>query len=348
MPPSPHRPARPEVLAFLADVKEHPQDDGLRLIFADWLEENGDPLDQFRAELIRSQIEYFRQPPTSATRPEHGRRARALQQKHGNAWLGPLASWLAGWSYQRGLLSVSMTLAHLRSHALSALAGTEAWAWIDEVYITDAQDADMSRLGQVALLADVVSLGFQGGRLGPAGRRRWPRCRCCDGCTSSIWDRTRWAIAGWARWRPARTWRELRQIDLAGMGLLADGANYLANSAGLARLERLNLRGNRLGNDGAAALARTGQLTHLQNLDLHSNLIGDAGAAELARSAALAGVRELNLADNQIGPEGALTWPMPRIWTGSPAWCCGATRLGRTRPALRQRFGSRVHVSGGV
>ena len=77
MPPSSPRSPRPEVLAFLADVKEHPREDGLRLIFADWLEENGDPLDQLRAELIRSQIEHFRQPPTSASRPEHGRLARA-------------------------------------------------------------------------------------------------------------------------------------------------------------------------------------------------------------------------------------------------------------------------------
>ena len=39
--------------AFLRDILEHPDDDGRRLIFADWLEDNGDP---DRAEFIRVQI----------------------------------------------------------------------------------------------------------------------------------------------------------------------------------------------------------------------------------------------------------------------------------------------------
>ena len=33
---------RPEVLAFLADAKQHPNDDAPLLVLADWLEEHGD------------------------------------------------------------------------------------------------------------------------------------------------------------------------------------------------------------------------------------------------------------------------------------------------------------------
>src|SRR5262245_51174460 len=40
--------------AFLRDIIEHPEDDAPRLIFADWLEDNGDP---DRAEFIRVQCE---------------------------------------------------------------------------------------------------------------------------------------------------------------------------------------------------------------------------------------------------------------------------------------------------
>jgi uncharacterized protein (TIGR02996 family) len=39
--------------AFLADICAHPDDDGVRLIYADWLEEHGQPE---RAEFIRVQI----------------------------------------------------------------------------------------------------------------------------------------------------------------------------------------------------------------------------------------------------------------------------------------------------
>ena len=44
---------RPEVLAFLQDIKQNPDDNTPRLIFADWLEENGDP----RREFVRVQCE---------------------------------------------------------------------------------------------------------------------------------------------------------------------------------------------------------------------------------------------------------------------------------------------------
>ena len=73
---------RPEVLALLADCKEHPEEDGLRLILADWLEENGSPPDQARAELIRCQVQLARLPAEEPARSELGRRARWLQQRH--------------------------------------------------------------------------------------------------------------------------------------------------------------------------------------------------------------------------------------------------------------------------
>jgi uncharacterized protein (TIGR02996 family) len=52
--------ARPEVLAFLCDIKENPEDETPRLILADWLEEYGDEHDAARAELIRVQCEMAR------------------------------------------------------------------------------------------------------------------------------------------------------------------------------------------------------------------------------------------------------------------------------------------------
>src|SRR4051794_27217534 len=39
--------------AFLGDIIEHPDDDAPRLVYADWLDENGNPE---RAEFIRAQV----------------------------------------------------------------------------------------------------------------------------------------------------------------------------------------------------------------------------------------------------------------------------------------------------
>jgi uncharacterized protein (TIGR02996 family) len=48
----PALPARGTQEGFLDDIREHPEDDAPRLVYADWLEENGDPV---RAEFIRVQ-----------------------------------------------------------------------------------------------------------------------------------------------------------------------------------------------------------------------------------------------------------------------------------------------------
>ena len=46
--------------AFLAAILERPEDDFPRLVYADWLDENGDPA---RAEFIRLQLQLAREPP---------------------------------------------------------------------------------------------------------------------------------------------------------------------------------------------------------------------------------------------------------------------------------------------
>ena len=47
---------------LLADIIEHPEDDDLRLIYADWLEDHGGEEGEARAEFIRSQVELATNP----------------------------------------------------------------------------------------------------------------------------------------------------------------------------------------------------------------------------------------------------------------------------------------------
>jgi uncharacterized protein (TIGR02996 family) len=74
--------------AFYQAILENPDDLPLRLVFAGWLEEQGDP----QAELIRLQCELEALPNRY---DERGlalqQRERDLLEKHAHAWLGPVA-----------------------------------------------------------------------------------------------------------------------------------------------------------------------------------------------------------------------------------------------------------------
>lgn len=65
--------------AFLRDVIEHPDDDAVRLIYADWLEERGG----LRGEFIRLQIESEHLQEDDPRRPELEDRVFALEQRRG-------------------------------------------------------------------------------------------------------------------------------------------------------------------------------------------------------------------------------------------------------------------------
>lgn len=67
---------------FLASIKEHPEGDGPRLVYADWLEERGDP----RAEFIRIQCELAKYSPQQLIRHDFVERELELIKRHGQAW----------------------------------------------------------------------------------------------------------------------------------------------------------------------------------------------------------------------------------------------------------------------
>jgi uncharacterized protein (TIGR02996 family) len=310
---------RGHVLALLADIKENPDQDGLRLILADWLEEYGDALDQVRAELIRCQIHHAQLPASVPERHTAGRRARWLMQKYGPAWLGPLEQWLSGWTFCRGLLSVSVSIESLRGQNMALLAASETWAWVDEIHLLGAGDADIARLRGCALLESVRCVGFRRSTLRTAGVQ---------------------ALSGLPM---ARRWRGL---DLSGCPLGDAGVNRgeWRIEFPLPKLQQLILWGNRLGNEGIRRLARGGW-GHLRYLDLRGNQIGDEGAEALSAWATLFSTRHLDLSDNQIGPRGANALARSHFLEQIESLALWGNPLGQDAVTrLRERFGSRLHA----
>ena len=72
---------------FLRAIAADPADDTVRLAFADWLDEHGDP---DRAEFIRVQIQLGNANRKSPRHAKLAARERKLLDAHQAEWLGPL------------------------------------------------------------------------------------------------------------------------------------------------------------------------------------------------------------------------------------------------------------------
>ncbi|AMV30100.1 hypothetical protein VT84_37250 [Gemmata sp. SH-PL17] len=83
-------------LALLTAIFSHPNEDTPRLMFADWLDENGQPE---RAEFIRLQIKYHR---GSDTNPQAHARLLHLLSVHERKWLGFEVECDVEWHFRRG------------------------------------------------------------------------------------------------------------------------------------------------------------------------------------------------------------------------------------------------------
>src|SRR5437763_13277856 len=88
--------------AFLQEIVEDPDDDAVRLIYADWLEDHGNAA---RAEFIRTQIELAGMKEDDPRREDFAAREADLLAEHEAEWVGPLREHLMGWTFLRGFLS---------------------------------------------------------------------------------------------------------------------------------------------------------------------------------------------------------------------------------------------------
>lgn len=87
--------------ALLAAIRDHPEEDTPRLVYADWLDEQGGPANTTRAEFIRAQIELDRLPredddlDTAIRRAELGQRVEELSRANWSNWGAPVRAAVA-------------------------------------------------------------------------------------------------------------------------------------------------------------------------------------------------------------------------------------------------------------
>jgi carbon storage regulator CsrA len=218
-------PRSPEEMAFLQSILEEPDDEGLRLIFADWLEEQGDP----RGEFIRTQCWLAGLLPEDDGRDELEVRERILWAENADAWRAYLPPILRSASFERGFVeSIHLTADEFLDNAKPIFAS-----------------APVRRLRlarPVGRLVDLASSPYLGRLAGLDLSDLKPG----DGEATLLAD------------SPHAT--SLRSLILR-RGTIGDaGAGALAISPGLSGLATLDLVGNRIGEEGKTALrARFGE-----------------------------------------------------------------------------------------
>jgi len=299
-----HRP-RPIVQgqenAFLQAILEKPDDDALRLAFADWLEERGDPWGEF----IRVQCALAAMSDNDPSRPPLVRRERALLTEHSLAWAGALPQIVTAYEYHRGFIdTVVMGTGKFLTHAAKLFDQ----APIQSLRLTRlGQSVSGSMLAACPELARLRHLALAG-QLEFADLQQLLCCPHLRRLTSLAMPDWHHAIRGdfsgpvilqALRTRsPAR----LERLDLDNTGISTELAQELADMPALAKLTHLNLSHNPIRGTGAQALAASPHLRRLVSLRLHDCAIGVHAGAALVSS--LPRLTTLDLRRNRLADSG--------------------------------------------
>lgn len=361
--------------ALLRAICENPRDDLPRLVFADWLDENGQPE---RAAFIRTEIDVYRRPEWDAERVRYEGRARTDTARLAKLpWAAdhltghpPGVEWGGSPVVRRGFPWCLRVLRpyHLFGpwagpsgrHPVERLAfGPDlpdaglllGSGWLGRVSGLSFRDVGYppSALAQVAAAAaagGVEAVEFWSAALTPAGAERLAETPLLGRLTSLALGANgpraaQTCLDALARVGPAA---RLRHLYLGTSQLGDDGLPALAAAAAVLPLEVLELPKGRLTGERAAAVAGM-PLGGVRVLKLGGNPVGNAGAAALAGSPHLPNLLVLDLAFCQVGDDGIraiLESPLADRLVlldliGSPA-------SAETKQEARARMGDRVRL----
>lgn len=231
--------------ALLKAVLDAPDDDGPRLVYADWLVERGDP----RGELIHIQCALGR-PLIGATgyvlpragggeepvsEAELQKREKRLLKANQKQWLAPIREHIRTWTWKRGFVSgIVADSAKFLAGASTLFAHTP----LQNVELTRMKVKLLEQLAELPQLTKVHGLKLSEQRIGPKH----------------------------AAFFQSEMLSGVRRLNIWGNPLGEAGAKLLGAAQHLSRLERLNLATTQLTPAGLDAISQAPffrQLTHL-------------------------------------------------------------------------------------
>lgn len=353
---------------FLQAILANPDDDQLRLIYADWLEERGDP----RGEFIRVQMEL------AATKPDPHRahdllvREKELLAAHEEEWVRPLGSLLRGWTFRRGFLNeVEMSCGTFLSqapalfqaapvrglkvyygnHLADDFANCPYLSRLDKLSIAGKNQTALGENGLLTLarspyLTSLRALELPAHGVDLRSIRELTASPALAGLVTldvkdnDIGDLGLHAILG----SPHLT--QLRRLVLSRCGIGNSGMSAVVRSNLIGQLETLALDGNfKIDNRGVRALADCRRLDSLRTLSLGwCSEINGLAVRALTQSKQLTDLTELDLSHTPLGDTGAEALAdsphMENLTWLNLYKCQGITPAGKDQ--LQKRFGSRV------
>lgn len=314
---------------FLREISAHPDDDHPRLVFADWLEEQGDP----RAEFIRVQCALAAASPDSAERATLEAVDRQLVAELRPAMLARLQPLgVRDVRFSRGFVEKALVQGNgligrtaLLYQEAPALRGLMLRGWLRPqaealgrvfnapvlacLTSLDASQNDFGSSGAWALarapwLRQLVSLNLAQNRLAGQGIQELATAEGDARWTTLVLTENELSVADMRSLTQSSRVIELKTLMLDRNRLGDDGARVIAHSRRLSALETLSIGDNDLGVGGVRALAEALYLSRLQTLSLATSILGQTGAALVASAAVFAKLKSLCLANCQIDSEG--------------------------------------------
>jgi uncharacterized protein (TIGR02996 family) len=288
--------------AFLAAILEAPDDDAPRLIYADWLDEQGE---SDRAEFIRLQVREARMASDDPERPGVHARAEYLGRIHHVEWANRLPQFEGvHWEvFHRGFFVAARFdhPDHFFDHAEEVFAANP----VQELRLHQFNNTHAPRLADAAQLRGVRTLDLNdGNKIANLGTEALMESRHLGKLTDLRLGRNGLGSAGVRAIAMSSYARSLRRLRIERNDLY-DGLRYIAESRALTKLQQLDMDRTLTGADSVEFLARTKLVRNLRVLHLSHNPITDRGVIALTKSEAMANVRDLFLNGSQITDAGA-------------------------------------------
>ena len=300
---------------FLAGIRAHLDEDTPRLVFADWLQENGD---EARAEFIRLQCELYRVNPryrgsaygrkdfTPGQEAAYEREQELFTANHVR-WKSGFPSWMSSsvhWVFRRGFIGrLRATPNQFFSNGervLSLCAVDELWlekmAGADptlyrsglltgfrSLHVPEIDSAGIRSLADSPALDMLSELGFgkrQSPTITPGTLQRLLHSPRLKNLTRLILSNSRIGDEGLRQLVKAPLSR-LETLNLRDTGLTAKGAHLLANWPGLESVRSLVVAQNRLDTATIRTLVESPYAANLSELWLPSKGPWDRQAAML-------------------------------------------------------------------
>ncbi len=316
-----------------------------RLIFADWLDEQGDP----RGEFIRAQCE-LEQPGLSALKNRWLRqRERELLEDYKTDWLRPIEGRklkTAAWEFRRGFveglsisarefiecgdffhqafpLLCSLNLRNVNASSVEPLADCPALQGIAELRFSADfgrgrgmvydQATAIQRFLRSPYLANLRTLDLSDASFGNEELRGVLACgnltlRTLDLSRNNILPTgIRLGLDTFQSLATARCVEDLRRLVLRSNRLSINHVLILTYSDHLQNLDTLDLAGNRLGSQSnMIALVGLEKFPALAHLGLKACGVGDAGIEALIKTRLWPQLASLNLWNNEITDRGLM------------------------------------------